>query len=134
MRGQSRRSPPSGTLDDLRVFRRQTRNRTLQIANRGEIFVQSSFVALAEPRFRCIRVIAHRVEDTLLALHPRIFLGPEQAVEKAMRDGFRRQRAIAVGPAQIPLDTFAEALLGNSDLEGSEPGIAAQFAGDHLIE
>ena len=121
-------------LDDLRVLRRQTRNRTLQIANRGEIFVESSLVALSQPGFRRIRIIAHGVEDALLTLHPRLFLGPEQAVEEAMRDRFRRQRTVAIDPAHVALDAFAEAFLGDADLQRCEAGIAAEFAGDHLIQ
>src|SRR3954447_6829390 len=91
-------------------------------------------IAVPERRLERPRVVAHGVEDAPLALDPVRLLRAEQAIEQPMRDHLGRKRAIAAGPAHVPLDALAEGFLAHADLQGAEPAVVADFLGDHLVD
>src|SRR5436853_7617561 len=79
-------------------------------------------------------IVAHGIENAALAPDPAFVASAEQAVKKAVRHFFRRQRTIGARPAHVALHGAAETLLGNADLQRTESGFGAQFPREDLVQ
>src|SRR5439155_26621246 len=121
-------------LDHGTVFRGQSRNRPLDVPHRAEILLDARLVLAPEVRFHRARIILHGVENALLPIHPGALAHAEQPVEQLMRQHLRRQRTVAIGPAQIALNALAERLLRYTDLQRAEARFFAQLPRNHLVD
>src|SRR5207244_5334776 len=98
------------------ILRRQRRDGPLAVAHGAEIFFDARLVLAPESGFHRSRIVLNGVEDALLTIHPGPLADTEQTVEQLVRQHFRRQRTIAIRPAQVALDTLSEGLLRHADL------------------
>src|SRR5262249_9229344 len=74
------------------------------------------------------------VENAALAIRPAYLARAKQAVEKLVRDHLGWQRPVVARPAHVPLDALAERLLRYPDLERPKPRLAADLAGNGLVD
>ncbi|MCX6613944.1 MAG: hypothetical protein NTW74_24255 [Acidobacteria bacterium] len=84
--------------------------------------------------FEGLCIFTHCIEDRALAVYPTDFAGAEKTVEEAARDHLWWQGAIVASPAHVALDAFAKGFLRDANLSRAEAGVAADFAGDGLID
>ncbi len=121
-------------LHDGPVGGRQARNRAFQLTDGREVLVKPLLVGGAEARIQALSVFSDSIEDALLALDPAAFFLPEQAIEQPVRQGFRGQGPVAVGPTHVALDRFAKAFLRDADLQRAEAGLPADLRRQHLVK
>src|SRR5580765_4980549 len=98
------------------------------------MILDARLILLAQRCFQIGSILAYRIENAALALHPALVAGAENAVEELMRNHLRRQGPVAAGPAQIALNTFTERFLADTDLERPKTRLPADARGDHLVD
>src|SRR5205814_8464580 len=116
------------------ILGRQRSDRSLHVAHRTEVFFDARLILAPELCFHLLGVLLHDVQNAFLAIHPSSLSHTEQPVEELMRQHFRRQGPVAIGPAQIALNAFAEGFLRYADLQGAEARFLSQFPRDYLID
>ncbi len=119
---------------DTAVLGGQTGNRALHVADAGQVLVQTGLIVVRQLLLQRRHVLAHRIEDAALAIHPAFLALAEQAVEEAVGDHLRRERALEAGPAHIALHTLAKRFLRDADLQRTEARVAAELGRDHLVD
>src|SRR3954466_15313788 len=98
------------------------------------MFVEAHLIFFRQALAQQRAVLGQRVENASLAVYPTQIPGAEEAIEEAMRNLLRRQRPVRTRPAHILLDSAAERLLGDADLQRSESRITANLRCQDLVE
>src|SRR5215467_10994885 len=120
------------------IFRRQARDRPLQIAHRCQVLVHANLILLAERGVQIPKVVPNEIEYALLTLHPALFALTEQTIEEIMWDQLGRKRALIARPAHVAMNTLAMRLLTYSHLQRAKShgaaGLDGHFGCDHVVD